>query len=164
MFRVFLTLCFLFTLSCATPNNLEDLGKFVILRGKIAGEPIFEDGGKRMFIYLEVESEVEEKKEVFICLAVNKEKKTALVDIKNRLMAAVDEPVFIYAYPNDERYEEIIRGIDYHIVAVGFYLPLADEYQYRLVNFSQGTREALKNISWGRFIKKLGKAVINKAF
>lgn len=156
----------LLTLSCATssPQSLEDLdlGEYSILRGNLVGEPVFENGGKRMFIYLEVGSE-ENEKEVFICMALNEDKRTVLADLKDRLLAAVGE-VYIYAIPNEKAHEEIIAGVDYIIIAVGFYIPQASKYQYRLANYNQSTRQAIRNIRWGSFLKKLGKAVINKAF
>lgn len=155
----------LLLVSCAKPpRDMKALTEYPTLVGKIVGEPVPEAGNKRLFIYLRVESEVEQSSEVFVCLAVNTERKDILIDLKARLMEGINEPVFIFGFPNESRhYEEIIQGVDFHVVAVGFWVPQTEKYSYRIANYSKTTREALRSMEWGNFLKRIGKLAVDKA-
>lgn len=159
-----LLLCLLFGMGCVatTPQNIEALAEYPVLRGKLAAAPSLEDGGHRLFIYLEVKSEVEDEKELLVVLAYNEEEK--FQELRDRLIQSINEPIFIYATPyGKSKFEEIVDYVDYKAIAVGYYVSASKRYRHDLMDNSPGTLEAMRSIHWGKFILRLGKAGVDKA-
>jgi hypothetical protein len=151
-----------FSVGCANTPPVKKLADdYEILRGKLAAEPSLEYGNKRLFIYLSVASEVEgEKPEIFVCLAFNKERERILVETKENLLKAINEPVFIYATRQDGAFEEIIDGVDYYVAAVGYYMPSAQKYRIIQVGYGMSLRHALRSLKWSDFVNLIGKTAL----
>lgn len=160
--KLLLIVCLASLLACATARDVVSLSsRYEILRGKLASEPSLEANNERLFIYVEVKSDVEEKREILTLLAHNEEKKEILADLKVRLLASFDEPLFIYGSKIDN-FKEIISGVDYEVHAVGVYI--RESHKYRIVQTSYGTNlsDAIRSVRWTDFMRRVFAAGIDK--
>lgn len=147
----------LITVCCAGPTVVSLSQDYETLRGKIVGDPSLESDGERLFIYLQIESEVEEKKKIVTCLATNSEEKIILSETRSLILNALNEPVFLYVSKSEGPHEEIISGVEYMIHAVGVYIPDSGKYRVILTGYGEGLRAALADISWSEFLRSLVK-------
>jgi len=147
---------------CASGPTVKTLAhEYEILRGKLAAEPSLETGNERLFIYLQIESKVEgAAPTILVCLAYNSEKKRILVETKENLLKAINEPVFVYGSKQDGSFEEIVDGVDYYVTAVGYYMPSAKKYRIVQVGYGQSLRNAIQDVKWSDFVKIIGKAAM----
>lgn len=162
MRKVITTILTMLLIGCASPPTVKEwANSYEILRGKLAAEPSLEHGNERLFIYLEVESEVEgEESEILVCLAYNEERDKILIETKDNLLKAINEPVFLYATKQVGAFEEIIDGVDYYVAAVGYYMPSAQKYRIIQVGYGQSLRHAIMDLKWSDFVKLIGKAAV----
>jgi len=143
---------------CAT-TTVSQLASHPTLRGKLVAEPELTEDNERLFIYLEVESAVEGEKAVITCLAHNRREEKILIRLKQNLMKAINEPVFIYAEKQNRPFEEIVKGVDYNVIAVAFYVEHAKDYRIVLTGYGEGLRSALTTMEWRQFVKIVKGAV-----
>lgn len=144
----------LILVSCSTPSFTEVASKYEILRGKLATEPVLESEGERLFIYLDLESS-DGSKSILVCLAANTDNKRILSEVRELLLKAYNEPVFIYASKSNGTFKEIVKGIDYEIYAVGVYTIEAKKYRVILTGYGENLKTALSSVSWSEFLAKV---------
>lgn len=157
-----ISLIYLFLLGCNTPSFTDVASEYEILRGKLATEPVIESDGERLFIYLEVEVS-DKSKNILVCLAWNGSSKRILTEVRELLLRAINEPVFIYASKSNGAFKEIVKGIDYEVYAVGVYNPEAKKYRVILTGYGESLRTALSNVSWSQFLTRVLKKGLDSA-
>ena len=144
----------LLLLGCRTPSFTDVASEYEILRGKLATDPVIESDGERLFLYLETETK-DGTKNILVCIAPNASNKRILAEVKDLLLKAINEPVFIYASKSNGTYKEIVKGIDYEVYAVGVYSPEAAKYRVVLTGYGESLRTALSNVSWSQFLTRV---------
>lgn len=144
----------LLLLGCRTPSFTDVASEYEILRGKLATDPVIESDGERLFLYLETETK-DGTKNILVCIAPNASNKRILAEVKDLLLKAINEPVFIYASKSNGTYKEIVKGIDYEVYAVGVYSPQAAKYRVVLTGYGESLRTALSNVSWSQFLTRV---------
>lgn len=148
-------------IGCSTPSFTDVASKYEILRGKLATDPVIESDGERLFLYLETESNG--TKTILVCIAPNANNKRILTEVKELLLKAINEPVFIYASKSDGTFKEIVKGIDYEIYAVGVYSPEAQKYRVILTGYGENLRTAISSVSWSEFVTRVLKKGLDSA-
>lgn len=144
----------LLLLGCKTPSFTNVASEYEILRGKLATDPVIESDGERLFLYLETEA-TDGVKNILVCMAPNASNKRILAEVRELLLKAINEPVFIYASKSNGTYKEIVKGIDYEVYAVGVYSPQAAKYRVVLTGYGESLRTALSNVSWSQFLTRV---------
>ena len=159
-----LSILLILLLECQSPNLINVSKEYTQIVGKLSAPPSLEAANSRLFIYVLVKSEVENKEELVVCLATNREARTILSELREKLLAAAGEPIFLYVTKSSGNHEEIISGIDYDVYAVGVYIPESKKYRIVLTSYGEGLRAALSNISWQTFLQKILEKSIKTAF
>lgn len=149
----------LLLVACRSPGVVDLAERFEVLSGKLVAEPALEAGGTRLFLYIQLESEVEKKKSVRVCLAGNIGNKDILSNTRTLLLSAPNEPVFIYASRIENNHEEIISGVDYYIHAIGVYVPAAQKYRVIQTDYSP----VFDTKNWKRFLYQIIEKGADKA-
>ena len=162
LFLARISLILLLITGCKTPSFTDVASKYEILRGKLATDPIIESDGERLFLYLETEG-IDGTKNILVCIAPNASNKRILTEVRELLLKAINEPIFIYASKSDGTYKEIVKGIDYEIYAVGVYSPEAKKYRVVLTGYGESLRTALSNVSWSQFLSRVLKKGLDSA-
>jgi hypothetical protein len=151
------------TFGCATDQSVKQLSQdFTVIQGKLTAPPILENGKDRLIIYLKIESPIEEKTEIIVALAENEQEGKVLANLAERLKNS-NEVAFLYGYRINKTYKEYSEGIDFIIVAVGVYLPYAEKYVVVHTDYGEGMMHAIRDVSWGDFLKKVASGAVKKA-
>lgn len=117
-------------------------------------EPQLESDGDRLFIYLNTD------KGILVCLAQNKERDDILKEVQHLLVQSMGHTTHVYAQRVDGPIEEIIRGVDYEVYAVGIFIPAANKHRVVVTGYGDSFMGAMSNVKWMDFIQKiLGKGV-----
>ncbi|MCI0560177.1 MAG: hypothetical protein MN733_16940 [Nitrososphaera sp.] len=145
------------------PSDISGLAEeYKTLRGTLVAPPVLENGSERLVLYVREEKPTEDKQEVLICVAVNKENKRLLKEMVDKL-AAVDAPIFLYGKPIEGNWYEYIEGIDFEVVAVGYYSKDADKYVTVITIYGDGAMDVIRSAGWRRFLIEVSKKAVKAA-
>jgi hypothetical protein len=128
--------------------------------GTLVGPPHTDDGGKRLFLVLKVEENVEEKVYIIKCAVRNDKEERILQGVKARL--ATNDPVYIFGRPLDEQWEEFPESIDFEMVAIGIFDPHKEDWEIIMLTYGTSTMDAIRSAGWGTFIMGVGKAAFKE--
>lgn len=147
-------------LGCAG-TTVRSLGEdFIVVKGILVAPPTFDTSKERLFLYIKSENLSEGKEEIVTAVAENTESKKILQDLADKLTAAPNEVTYVYGVKNKGPWNEYVTGIDFVVVAVGVFVEPTKTYQIVLTDYGERGRDALKNASWGGFMRLIGKAAM----
>lgn len=159
------TLVLLCVAGCASSDGLKGLGKkFPTLWGRLAAPPTLEN--HRLFLYVKVtHQEGYGEDEIIICVAENEEKAEILKRLAARVVESSEagKPLALIGNPVRGSWQEYAEGIDFEIYAVGYFNPKGQKYQTVITAYGTRLKDLMGSISWGEFIKLLGKKAVNTA-
>jgi len=165
-----LFLCGFLTLSetgCGTFKGPEDIKamteKFQTIQGTLVAPPVLDDGGRRLFLYVQRKSTADGVKETLVMVAINKDNKGVLQRLARAVPTGTEQPIFVYARPVNGKWKEFVSGVDYEIGGVGYYNRDADRYMTVLTAYGDSLTDVLKNAGWEQFMIEVGKMAIKGA-
>lgn len=145
------------------PDTVTELAEnFKTLRGTLVAPPVLENGSERLVLYIQEDKPTEDKQEVLICMAVNKDNKRLLKGLADKL-TAVDAPVFLYGKPVDGNWQEYIEGIDFEVSAIGYYANDADKYVTVITTYGDGAMDVIRSAGWKKFLMEVSKRAVKAA-
>lgn len=146
------------------PEDVKALTEeYQTIQGTLVAPPVLEDGGRRLFIYIQREKPTNGTKEVLVCVTVNKDNKDVLKRLSKNVVSGTEQPIFIYARPVNGKWNEFMEGVDYEMIAVGYYNKDAGRYMTAITTYGDSLTDALKNVGWQQFLIDVGKMAIKGA-
>ena len=148
-------------LSGCTHTSVKYLSKnYEVLTGTLSAPPQFGEGKDRLFIYLKITEQIENKESILVAVLENTETKRILESLSQKLNDSPSEAVYLYGWRNQGPWNEYVTGIDFVVVAAGVYIPQTKQYQIVLTDFGERGSDAFRSASWGGFMRLLGKAAL----
>ena len=135
---------------CATaPENIRD--EYEPVTG-ILVPPVFVDESNRLFLFVRTQDRV------VSAVLYNRRESHIVRRVAMELKGASEaRPVVLYGRRIEGHFQEFIEGIDYDVVAIGFFSEAAERYLYIQVNYRKGVKESV----WEVELKTLLPALLN---